>query len=61
MRIKDEGEYSRNSRREKVELWRDFVDFVALIVSWWIFVNLEIRIDLIKRFFAKRKVMVTLA
>lgn len=50
MRIKDEGEYSRNSRREKVELWRDFVDFVALIVSWWIFVNLEIRIDLIKHF-----------
>lgn len=61
MRIKDEGEYSWNSRREKVELWRDFVDFVALIVSWWVFVNLEIRIDLIKRFFAKRKVMVTLA
>lgn len=44
-----------------MELWRDFVDFVALIVSWWVFVNLEIRIDLIKRFFAKRKVMVTLA
>ena len=46
-----------------MELWRDFVDFVALIVSWWVFVdfvalivswwvfvNLEIRIDLIKHF-----------